>query len=75
MIFLNRKNITMINELRRLWGLEKTAQTNSTLNGNFGVLRRYEFSEDKGKRKNFRGTVLEIRTERGLKTEYDNIMA
>ena len=46
-IYLNRKNIDKIHELRELWGPERTAQTNSRQNGNFlDALRLYPNAGD-----------------------------
>jgi len=47
-IFLDRKNIEMINVIRNAWGLARSAQSNSPNNGRFGVVRLYDKPEYKG---------------------------
>ena len=49
MIFWNRENIALVNQIKTAHGRERTAQTNSRFNGNFGVVRLYQKPEHKGK--------------------------
>ena len=48
MIFWNRENIEIVNQIKEAHGHERTSQTNSRNNGNFGVVRLYQKPEHKG---------------------------
>lgn len=47
--YLNRASIELVRELRRLWGYDRSAQTNSRYNGSFcSAVRLYDVPADKG---------------------------
>jgi len=53
-MYLNRKNIELINALKTLWGADRFSQTNSRLNGNYlEHIRIYKSPEDKQAKTNF----------------------
>jgi len=49
MIYWNRENIALVNQIKAVHGPDRTAQSNSRFNGNFGVVRIYQKPEHKGK--------------------------
>jgi hypothetical protein len=68
-MYANRKNITMINAIKRAWGAERTAQTNSRYDGNYiSAVRLYDAPGDKGHADR---AIVTIRTESQLLDAYN----
>lgn len=69
-MYLNRKNIEWINALKKEYGADRFAQTNSRLNGKYlNHIRLYSTPEDKKTKTNYR----ELTTLEEIKAAFDEL--